>query len=152
MTTHKYLDSSAKVNVFTGGATLVDGARKAGAYDNTSLLDFWCDVFLTYHFDTTAAVVGTIVAELYLLPGDAVSTPNYPTGGDGVVGGNFDPQLSLLVGNFATVNPGGTDEILCIPGVQLSPRLQRFVLKNTSGFTFATAYKLDIKPSTEQSV
>lgn len=154
MAVHQYLDTTLKTTVIaSGGAALVAGARKIGDYDNTTDLALLGDVFLTLHY-SSAPAAGTNVAELYLLPGDAVSSPNYPTGGDGTSStNNIDPQKCLLIGMFESRVPHtSNNERLCIPGIPLSPRGNRFLLKNVSAVDFATGYTLELKPYKTQVV
>lgn len=148
----QYQDGTGISTVITGG-TLATGNRVAQPFDNTVNLDLYGDAFLTLHYDTSAPTAGTAIAELYLLPGNTVVTPSYPQGGDGSVGTNVDPQKVLLVGVFETRSPStSVDEILAVVGIPLSPRLQRFVLKNISGQTFHTGFTLTLKPYKLQSV
>ena len=88
------------------------------------------------------------------MPSDDEGTPVYPTGGDGTVGGDFNPQGDLLVGEFEARDPGldVSTEVLVIAGVQLYQGKQRVVFQNVSGQTISEEWQLDVKTYRLQSV
>lgn len=139
------------------GTTLVDGSRKAADYDvggATPDEALFADFFLTISTDTTAATAGDIMGELYLLPSTDEGTERYPTGGDGTVGGDFDPQGILLVGTFEARDPGtdANTEVLVIGGVPLYQGKVRVVFKNTSGKTISLEWQMEAKVYTQAVV
>jgi len=142
----RYKDASgAPTSVIDDNATLADGARAAGDYDNSANLDLFCVPYLTVQYDGGPPTANTKVAELYLLPGNADGTEKFPEGGDAGLGTDDDPQACFLVGSFESINPSLTvDEVLALPPVRLYPHGNRFVLKNTSGQTFDLTWQLEI--------
>lgn len=139
--------AGALIVLIDDGTSLSDGARAAGDYDNSGVNDgnYWGVPYLTVQFDTTAPSVGAEILELYLLPGSAETTELYPDGGDAGLGTDDDPQQTLFVGAFTTVNPSITvDEILALPPIPLYPSGNRFVVKNVSGQTMDATWQLEL--------
>ncbi len=131
-------------------ATLADAARKAVDFDNAADPPdeaTFADFFLTVSFDTTAPAAGDLVGELYVLPSTDEVSARFPTGGDGAVGGNVDPQGIFLVGTFEARSPGldASTEVLAIGGVPLYQGEQRIVFKNVSGKTISLEWQLEAK-------
>lgn len=148
----KLLGDTSVATVINKDAALADGARAAGDYDNSTELDLSCTAYLDASYGT-APSAGTIVAELYLLPGDGAATEVFPEGGDGTVGNAVDPQGGLLVGVFESRNPGtSTNEILALNAIPLSPHTNRFVVKNVAGQQFDADWELRISPEKTQVV
>ena len=148
----KYLADTAVQTVIDDGASLTDGSRAAGDYDNSTELDLEAIAYLTVQFDGGPPTAGDRVADLYILPGDGAGTEVFPDGGDAGLGTDDTPQARWYVGSFETVNPSTTvDETLAIP-VPLYPDGNRFVLLNTSGQTMDSTWQLDIKPIKRQVV
>ena len=153
MAEQKYLADTAVQTVIDDDATLGNGVRAAGDYDNGTELDFYCTVYLTVQWNSTAPTAGDKVAELYILPGDGAGSEVFPEGGDAAIGTDDTPQQIFFVGAFESVNPSLTvDEVLALPGVPLAPDGNRFVLLNTSAQEFDLTWQLDIKPYKLQSV
>lgn len=149
----KYLSDTGLQTVIDKNATLANGARAAGDYDNGTELDFLCDVFLeNFHFDTSAPSAGVLIADLYVLRSEPDDT-TFPQGGDGSVGGDVTPQAAHYVGSFETRNPSTTvEETLSLHDVPLGPHDNRFVVVNTSGQTFTDTWQLSIVPHKYQTV
>lgn len=146
------LKEGSLVTPINDGASLADGVRAAGDYDNSANLDMWCHAYLTVQWDTTPPTAGDIVAELYLLPGDGETSQVFPEGGDAGLGSDKTPQKMFLVGVFETVDPSvSADEVIAIPNIRLSFEGNRFVLLNTSGQTMDSTWQLDIKTYKMQS-
>lgn len=101
----KQLADTALQVILDTDAVLVDGSRAAANYDNSIELDFLADFLLFVVYDTTAPSVGVLVAELYGLSGNGATPEMFPTGGDGIVGKDVNPQ-SGIVGTFRAKNPG----------------------------------------------
>lgn len=138
------------VTLLDTNATLANNVRKAALFDNSLAANaesLFADFFLTVSFDTTAPAAGDSVGNLSLLPSTDEATARFPTGGDGTVGGDFDPQGVFLVGTFEARNPGldASTEILAIGGVALYQGEQRVVLKNVSGQTISLEWQLEAK-------
>lgn len=149
----KGLRDSSLATVIDDDASLANGVRAAGDYDNSTELDMECEVYLQVQWDGTAPSAGDAVADLWILPGDGEVTPVFPEGGDAGLGTDDDPQLVFFVGRFITVNPSITvDEVLALPRVPLFFGENRFVLKNTSNQTFDSTFEVRIKPSKRQVV
>lgn len=143
----KYNDATAQTLVINKDASLANGSRAAGNYDNGTALDTHADFFLVVQYDGGPPTAGDTVAILWVLSADDTGTPAYPQGGDGSVGVDVDPQTTLLAGVFETRSPSVTvDEILLLKAVPLGPRENRVVLKNTSGQTFDSTWELRMKP------
>lgn len=139
------------------GATLADGVRKAANLDNAAAGNdesLFADFFLTVSYDTTAPSAGDIVGELYMLPSTDEGTARFPTGGDGTVGGDFDPQGIFLVGTFEARDPGldASTEVLAIGGVPLYQGEQRIVFKNVSTKTISVEWQMEYKTYKHQVV
>ena len=134
-------------------ASVGANARKAADYDNSTALDPECDAYLTVRHNTAAPTAGDIVAELWVIYGDAEGTEGFAEGGDGTVGSDFDPQKILSKGGFESVNGSTTaTERLLIPSIGLKPGTNRFVLKDLTGNGFHADTKLEIKPTKAQIV
>jgi hypothetical protein len=92
-------------------------------------------------YTSTLPVVGSKVAELYLVP--QIDGANYP-----VTGTSIDPQRSMLLGAFDTFQPSITVfERLFIRGVLLPPRDFKLLFKNVNAHPYASSGNtLKIKP------
>ena len=151
----QYLADTALQNVIDDNASLADGSRAAGDYDNSdsARLDLEAVAYLTVQYDGGPPAAGDIVAELYLLPGDGETTEVFPDGGDAGLGTDDTPQAQYLVASFESINPStSVDEVLGSLPFRLYPDGNRFVLLNTSGQTFDLTWQLDIKPYKRQVV
>lgn len=138
------------VTLWDTDATLADGSRKAADLDNAAAAQdesTFIDFFLTYSTDTTALTAGDTVGELYLLPSTDEATARFPTGGDGTVGTDADPQGAFLVGTFEARNPGtdASTEIVALGGAALFQGENRVVFKNTSGQTISVEWQMEAK-------
>lgn len=148
----KLLGDTTTQTVIDDNATLANGSRAAGDYDNSTELDMEAVAYLTVQYDSGPPSAGDNIAELYNLPGDGAGTEVFPEGGDAGLGTDDDPQAIYLVGVFSSINPSLTvDEVLGSLPFRLYPDTNRFVLKNTSGQTFDATWQLDIKPNKYQS-
>lgn len=151
MAKNKLLSDTALQSVIDDNATLDDGVRAAGDYENGTALDISCTAYLTVQWNTTAPSAGDRVAELWVLAGDNAGV--LPEGGDAGLGTDDDPQDVFKVGEFISVNPSLTvDEVLAIPFIPLYSDENRFVLKNISAQQFDLTWQLDIKPGKFQTV
>ena len=138
---------TAVQTVIDDGATLADGGRAAGDYDNGTDLDTHCMAYLTVQWDSGAPSAGEIVGDLFILPGDGEDTEVFPEGGDAGLGTDDTPQAVFRVASFYSVNPStSVDEVLATPPIPLYPDGNRFVFLNSSGGTFDATWQLDIKP------
>lgn len=148
-TEHKLHHGTSVATVINDDATLGEGVRAAGDYDNETEKDLWGVAYLDVQWDGTAPAAGTIVAELWVLPEDGNSV--YPEGGDSALGTDDDPQPEFWVGKFTSINPSITvDEIMaCVVPVLYGNN--RFVLKNISGQTFDSTWELRFKPFKNES-
>lgn len=149
MAKNKFLKEQL-VLLWDTNATLAVDARKAADLDNALAANdesTWADFFLTISFDTTAPAAGAKVGNLWLLPSTDEVTARFPSGGDGTVGNDFDPQAILLVGSFEAINPGldAATEILALGAVPLFQGEQRVVFKNTSGQIISLEWQLEAK-------
>ena len=147
MATVSWEIGASDATVINDGATLATGVRAAGDYNNSTNLALLCNVFLkNFHFDTTAPSANTIVADLYILPGQT-GTTGFPEGGDAGLGTDDTPQAIFYVGSFETINPStSVEETLALGNIPLFPEGNRFVLLNTSGQTFTNTWNLGIIP------
>ncbi len=142
---------TAVQTVIDDNATLADGVRAAGDYDNGTALDLEAVAYLTVQYDTGPPDAGDIVAELYVLPGDGAGSEVFPDGGDAGLGTDDDPQAVFLVAALESINPSTTvDEVLASLPFPLYTDGNRFVIKNTAGQTFDATWQLDIKPAKRQ--
>lgn len=152
MSEYQLLGDSAVATVIDDNAVLVDGARAAGNYDNSTELDIECVAYLKVQYDGGPPSVGDAIGDLYMLPVfDADTTPE---GGDAGIGTDDTPQAVYLVGVFESINPSTTvDEILGTLPFPLYPSANnRFVILNTSGQTYDATWELNIKPLKRQQV
>ena len=139
--------SAALDNAIDDNATLANGVRSAGDYDNSTSGFFWTIPKLTVQYDGGPPSAGDDIADLFIIPGDAAGSEVYAEGGDAGLGTDDDPQAVFYVGTFVAVNPSLTvDEVLMLPPVPLYPHGNRFVLKNTSAQTFDATWQLDHLP------
>ncbi len=144
-TEHKLHHGTAFITPIDDGATLADGVRAAGDYDNETEKDMFGTAYLQVQWDGTAPSVGDIVAELWIIPEDGNSI--FAEGGDAGLGTDDDPQAEFHVGKFTSINPSITvNEVLGIPDIRLYANPNRFVLKNISGQTFDSTWELRFKP------
>ncbi|GIW77902.1 MAG: hypothetical protein KatS3mg104_2965 [Phycisphaerae bacterium] len=116
-------------------------SRKAADYDNTDgaggvLINDAAYVTLTVTYDAaTTITANSAIASLYVLP-EVDGT--YPTGGDGTVGINTDPQDEMIVGSFVARNPSASgSETMALPVRRLPPKGSRFVVRNNSTETLS---------------
>jgi len=153
MSDFKLLADTAVQTVIDDGASLADGARAAGDYNNGIALDIEAIAYLTVQYDSTAPSAGDSIAELYVLPGDGAGSEVFPEGGDAGLGSDDTPQAIYKVGVLESINPSTTvDEVLGTLPFVLYPNTNRFVILNTSGQTFDATWQLDIKPAKRQIV
>lgn len=148
------LDMSTGGTVITPAATLANGSRKEWDFDNSASgkRDTRALVFLSLHYDSSAPSVGTVVAELSVLPGDDQGTPVYPEGGDGTGGADVDPQTSLGRYVFETRSPSTSVDEVLVADVKIWQK-NRMVLKNTTGSqSINSGYTIRIVPYTHESV
>ncbi|MGE3932343.1 MAG: hypothetical protein AB7F67_03785 [Rhodospirillaceae bacterium] len=140
-----------RYTVIDDNASLSNGARAAGDFDNSIGANGdgaeFCTVYLQLQYDGGPPSAGTIVGELWVLPGDGEGSEQFPDGGDAGLGTDDDPQDVFNVGSFQSINPStSVNEILSLPYVPLHPDGNRFVFKNTSGQTIDSTWQLDIVP------
>lgn len=146
----KLKQDTALTNVIDDNAALADGARAAGDYDNTSLLDLEAWAIITVQYDTTTPTAGDLIGELYLIPGEDDTTPTYPDGGDAGLGTDDTPQAIFLIGVFESINPSlAANEFLATRVFDLYPN-NRFIVLNTSGASYDATWQLDIVPMKRQ--
>lgn len=132
--------------VLNSDATLADGARFAGDYDNSTGRYLEADVYLYVLFDTGPPSAGTAIAELYVLFGDGETAEVFANGGDGSTGSNHTPAAQHFVDNFVSVAPStSVTEVCMVKNVKLSHGGNRFVVENISGQTFDAMWQVDIK-------
>jgi len=144
-------DTAVQTVIASSVSAVAASVRIAGDYDNAASLDPIATAYLTYKYTGAAPAAGALAAELYLVPGN--SSALVAEGGDALRGTNDQPQAALLVGVFQTVNPStSVNETLAVRGVPLHPKLNRFVLQNRSGQSFAAGLTLRIEPEKSQSV
>ena len=138
---------TALQTVIDKNATLTDGSRAAGDYDNSSAQDNEGIAYLELQFDTGPPSAGAVIASMWLLPGDGEVSESFPEGGDGTVGTDDDPQPSFLIAVFTTINPStSVNEVAGSLPFYLYPATNRFVIRNDSGQTYDATWELRIKP------
>jgi len=151
MADYKLKEDTAVQTVIDDDASLANGARAAGDYDNSTNLDPMARAYLTVQYDTTAPSAGDAVASLYVLYGDGAGTEVFPDGGDAAIGTDDTPQAIFQIATFESINPStSADEVLGSLPFDLCGQTNRFVLLNTSGQTFDATWQLDIKPMKAQ--
>lgn len=125
--------STTFVTLFSGAA-LASGQRKAADFSNTDgggspymYHSGWLLVEATYDA-TTPPPPDSQIARISMLPEVGGV---YPTGGDGTVGDDVEPQHELGIGIVVSRNPvaGGTERF-AVPIRHLPPLGVRFVLSN----------------------
>ncbi len=125
-------------------ADVTNGSRRAFDYANSTNKHLLAHLLIEgIQYLTTAPTAGTIVAEVYVLPGDGQGSETFPGGGGrnggdtGDVGQDRDPQPIWLAAVVTCINPSTAaddDPLGCI--VPIFPGTNRIVIKNVSGQTW----------------
>lgn len=118
------------------GAQLVAGALAQVDYDNATDGNVWYTPFLELQFDSGPPAAGTVVVDLYRLPGTTEATERFPEGSATV-----RPAAVHYVGGFQMQEPSlSVDRLMALDSYTLRAGGNRFIIENVSNNTIAAGW------------